>query len=144
MTQRSTTRRRLPIVLLGTLLGLGPIAARAEEDPFGGALFPPDLVLRHRIELGIDAGQIEAIKAEIQRVQPLFLDWQLELQSELGELRRRVEQERPDEAEVLAQLDRVLELEREIKRAQVGLLVRIKALLDPGQQERLRGLRGKE
>ncbi len=45
---------------------------------------------------------------------------------------------------MLAQLDRIRQLEREVKRAQVGLLVRIKRLLEPGQQERLKALRERE
>jgi hypothetical protein len=46
-----------------------------------------------------------------------------------------------DEAQTLAQVDRVLGIEREIKRAHMGLLVRIKNLLSPDQQGTLAGLR---
>jgi len=46
-----------------------------------------------------------------------------------------------NEALVLAQIDRVLAVEREIKRAQVGLLVRIKNTLSAEQQAKLAELR---
>jgi hypothetical protein len=46
-----------------------------------------------------------------------------------------------NEALVLAQIDRVLAIEREIKRAQVGLLIRIRNTLSAQQQARLADLR---
>ncbi len=128
-------------VLLSAFLVLPAAPARAEDDPFAGALFPPDLVLRHMTDLGLDADQISAIKDEVRQAQSFFLDRQVELQTEMGRLRELIEPARPDEDAVLAQLDRVLELERGIKRAQIGLLVRIKRLLRPEQQETLRTLR---
>ena len=48
-----------------------------------------------------------------------------------------------DEAQVMAQLDKVLNAEREVKRAQIALMVRIKNKLTPEQQSRLRQSRGK-
>ena len=38
---------------------------------------------------------------------------------------------------MLAQVDRILALEREIKKAQISLLVRIKNILTPAQQAKL-------
>jgi len=52
-------------------------------------------------------------------------------------------QQRVDEQQVLAQLEKVLAAEREIKREQVTLLVRIKNKLSPEQQGKLSELRGK-
>jgi hypothetical protein len=43
----------------------------------------------------------------------------------------------------MAQLDKVLNTEREVKRTQIALMVRIKNKLTPEQQSRLRQLRGK-
>jgi Spy/CpxP family protein refolding chaperone len=48
-----------------------------------------------------------------------------------------------DEQQVLAQLERVLAAEREIKKEQVTLLVRIKNKLTPEQQGKLAELRSK-
>jgi Spy/CpxP family protein refolding chaperone len=51
-------------------------------------------------------------------------------------------QEKPvDEAKVLAQVDRILALEKEVKKTQIGLLVRIKNLLTPAQQAKLMEMR---
>jgi len=54
-----------------------------------------------------------------------------------------VKQPRVDEPQVLAQLEKVLAIEREIKRAQVALLVRIKNNLTPEQQTKLLEIRNK-
>jgi Spy/CpxP family protein refolding chaperone len=50
---------------------------------------------------------------------------------------------RVDETAALAQVDKVLGMEREVKRAQVSLLIQIKNLLTPAQQQRLFELRSK-
>jgi Spy/CpxP family protein refolding chaperone len=42
-----------------------------------------------------------------------------------------------NEQQALAQLDRVLEIEREIKRLHIGLAVRLKNRLTPEQQDQL-------
>jgi len=55
-----------------------------------------------------------------------------------------VKQPRVDEQQALAQLDKVLAAEREIKKEQVTLLVRIKNKLTPEQQSKLSELRGKQ
>ena len=46
-----------------------------------------------------------------------------------------------DEAAVLTQADKVLSLEREVKRTQLSLLIRIKNLLSDAQQDKLMELR---
>lgn len=128
---------RLLTLVAFAVLAMVALPALAEEDPFAGALFPPDLVFSRMSDLDLDAAQVTAIKEEVRMAQSYFLDRQLDLQAEMGKLRKSVEPARVDESATLAQLDRVLALEREIKRAQVGLLVRIKNLLRPEQQERL-------
>jgi Spy/CpxP family protein refolding chaperone len=66
------------------------------------------------------------------------VDLQWKMQDEAQKLTELVEGARVDEAQTLAQVDRVLGIEREIKRAHMALLVRIKNLLTPEQQEALR------
>lgn len=50
-------------------------------------------------------------------------------------------QSRVVESQVLSQLDKVLSVEREIKRTQIGLMIRIKNVLTVEQQAKLRQLR---
>ena len=114
---------------------------RAADDPLAGAFFPPELVMRHLVEIGLDEAQQNGIKQAIGRAQTIFLDRQLAMQTDLGKLQVLVRPPRVDAAAAIEQLDRVLALEREVKRAQIGLLVEIKNLLRPEQQQRLAALR---
>lgn len=136
---RRSHRLCLLLISLSMFLSVS-MSVAAEEDPFNGVLFPPELIFSRMSELGLDTAQVNAIKEEVRRAQSYFLDRQLDLQAEMEKIRRLVEPATIDEEATLAQLDRVLALEREIKRAQVGLLVRIKNLLRPEQQQRLAAL----
>jgi Spy/CpxP family protein refolding chaperone len=124
------------------LLVLLSAAASAEapggnDDPFSRYLFPPDRIMGHSLEIGLEDAQKTAIKNEVQKAQSKFTDAQFELQAE-GEKMIRLLQERPvDEARVLAQVDRILAIEKEIKKTQIALLVRIKNVLTPAQQAKL-------
>jgi len=66
---------------------------------------------------------------------------QEQLQAEAEKMVELVKQGRPDESKTLAQLDKVLNLEREIKRAQIALLIKIKNSLTPEQQTKLREIK---
>jgi Spy/CpxP family protein refolding chaperone len=129
--------------LLGICLGLLlPIVALAEmtpapDDPFAAYLFPPDRVMSHSLELGLDDAQKTAIKGEVQKVQNKFTDLQFELQGESEKMVRLLQEKPVDEAKVLAEVDRILALEKDIKKMQISLLVRIKNILTPAQQAKL-------
>jgi Spy/CpxP family protein refolding chaperone len=107
------------------------------EDPFARYLFPPERVMGHAREIGLEDSQRTAIKNEVQKVQPRFLDLQFDMQSEGEKLTRLLRESRVDEARVLAEIDRILGIEKDIKRMQVTLLVRIKNVLTPAQQAKL-------
>jgi hypothetical protein len=66
-----------------------------------------------------------------------------DMQSESEKLVPLLKARPVDENAVLAQVDQVLNREREIKKAQISLLVRIKNLLTEGQQNKLMELRRK-
>ena len=107
------------------------------EDPFATYLFPPDRVMGKSQEIGLEDAQRHAIRDEVQKVQPKFTDLQFELQDESGKMVRLLQAKPVDEARVLNEVDRILGLEKQIKKLQVSLLVRIKNILTPAQQARL-------
>ena len=111
--------------------------APAGEDPFGRYLFPPDRVIGHALELGLTDAQKSAVRNEVQKAQGKFVDLQFELQGESEKMSRLLQEQPVDEGKVLAEVDRILALEKEIKRMQVSLLVRIKNALTPAQQAKL-------
>lgn len=110
---------------------------KAAADPLANAFFPPDLVMRHQQTIGLTAEQRSAIVAAIQQTQPRFIEAQWQLEAETSSLSQMVTGPRIDQQAVLAQIDRILDLERQIKRAQIELLVRIKNQLTEEQQQRL-------
>src|SRR5688572_5705430 len=111
------------------------------DDPFASHLFPPELVMEHQRELGLGDPQRTAIVNELQRSQASFVELQWKMSAESEQLETLLESATVNESAVLAQIDRVLAVEREIKRAQVALLVRIKNSLTAQQQARLAELR---
>ena len=125
------------------LLSLGALASAETDSPQSGEnpleryLFPPEKVIAHSQEISLDEAQRNGIREDVHKAQGKFLDLQFDLQTE-GEKLARLLQEKPiDETKVLAQIDRILTLEREVKKTQVSLLVRIKNLLTPAQQAKL-------
>jgi TonB-dependent SusC/RagA subfamily outer membrane receptor len=115
--------------------------APALDAPFARHLFAPDLIMAHQSELGLQDAQRRAIVDELERAQASFVELQWKLSAESEQLETLLRPASVNEALVLAQIDRVLAAEREIKRAQVGLLIRIKNSLSPQQQAKLAELR---
>ncbi len=128
-----------------TVLGLA-LPTRAEEpppaaDPFAGKLFPPELIMSHQAELGLDDRQREAILKELERAQSQFprLQWQLQAASQ--QLSRLLDAPQVDEAKALAQAAEVMKLETEIKRTHLTLLIRIRNALTEVQRSKLQAIR---
>jgi Spy/CpxP family protein refolding chaperone len=122
------------------------VTARGQQpnpDPIGQNLFAPELVLQHQEAIGLTAEQKEYFKTEIRQTQVKFTELQWKLQDEMEKMVALVSQSHVDEQQVLAQLEKVLAAEREVKRVQVTLLVRIKNKLTPEQQSKLVDLRNK-
>ena len=123
------------------VLTAGAWAQKPGDDPIAQALFPPELVMKYHQEINLDEGQSRAIKEAIQRAQTKFLDMQWDMQAEAEKLVKLLKARPVDESAVLAQMDQVLNREREIKKAQISLLIHIKNLLSEAQQNKLMELR---
>ncbi len=115
--------------------------SKPADDPLAQNLFPPELVMKYRQEINLDEGQSKTIKEAIQKAQAKFLDMQWDMQSETEKLARLLKAPKVDENAVLAEVDLVLNREREIKKTQITLLVRIKNALTEAQQNKLMELR---
>ncbi len=132
----------IAVVLVAASLTVAPVARGQQSgDPVGDNLFAPELVMQHQQELGLTDDQRSAIIAEISRAQPKATELQWQLQREVQALAALLKVDPIDEVKMLAQLDRVLAAEREIKRVQLALLVRIKNRLTPEQRTRLQTIR---
>lgn len=110
-------------------------------DPLAHLMFPPDMILGHARELNLSDEQKAFMRAEVQKATSTFQDLQWKLQDEAELLHETMKSASVNEQQALAQLDKVLDIEREIKRLHIGLAVRLKNRLTPEQQEQLHKMR---
>jgi Spy/CpxP family protein refolding chaperone len=128
--------------MLATFLAvsLRAIAQTPPPDPIRDALLPPDFVMNHQQELGLSDDQKKAIVADVQAAEEHFKSSQKQIEAATSKLVDILNQSRIDQAKALAQMDAVLDVEREIKHAQLTLMVQIKNELTPDQQATARKL----
>ena len=126
-------------LLLFTVVTVG--AQQPGSDPFGEAFFPPELVMQHQQTIGLTDQQKTFLKTTLRKAQTQFTELQWQLSDESEKLGALVKQDPVDEQAVLAQLDKVLNAEREIKRTQLSLVIQIRNNLTPEQRARLTELR---
>lgn len=108
---------------------------------FLNQVFSPKVVMEHQQEIALKPAQADAIKQAMLETQKQLLDLQWQLDSESEALSKLLAADHVDEAAVLAKLDRVTEIEKQVKKANFALLVRIKNQLDGEQQKKLRTYR---
>ncbi len=94
--------------------------------------------------IGLTEEQRDALRNEIRQATRQFTDMQWALQDEMERLLTLLKPPKVDEKLATAQLDKVLGAEREIKRAQFTLLVRLRNKLNPEQQAKLREIQKPE
>ena len=107
------------------------------DDPLADAMFPPDMIMQHQRELGLTDQQKTFMRGEIQRTTTRFNELQWQLQDAMEALHETMKAPQINEQQALAQLDKVLDAEREIKRLHIGMGIRIKNQLTPEQQAKL-------
>lgn len=138
-------KRAWTVILTAALVlpGLGWAESPPDpgQDPLAAFVFPPELVMRHASEIGLDERQRAAVKDAVVKMQGRFLELQWDVQAESEKMARLLQANPVDEAALLAQADKVMALEREVKRTHLTLLVRIKNLLTDAQRAKLGELR---
>ena len=110
-------------------------------DPLGDVMFPPDLIMGHARELGLTDEQKAFMRGEIQKTTARFLELQWQLQDAMESLHQTMKSNAVDEPQALAQLDKVLDTERQIKHLHFSLGIRLKNQLTAEQQGKLRAMR---
>ncbi len=130
----------LPLCLLLAAPSLAQPPA-PPDDPLRDYFLPPELVMQNQQAIGLGDDQKTFFKTELRQAQQRFTELQWKLEDEMERFVTLVKQPQVDEQQALAQLDRVLAAEREVKRTQISLLIRIKDHLRPDQQARLQEIR---
>ena len=146
--------RMIRVLAFLVIAGIAPLGAQGPmggppggpqggppQDPFGRFFFPPEMVMQHQGEIGLTDAQRATLTTAIQTAQSKFVEAQFKLSAEGEKLAKLLQSPTIDEGQALEQVDHILALEREVKRAQVGLMVRIKNTLTAAQQTKLNQLR---
>lgn len=107
------------------------------EDPLFATLYPPELIMQHRRAISLTDEQRDQISQLIGRVQGDVLNLQWELQDEMQQLAQVTGRPRVDLDEALDEIGDVLDKEKDIKLAHMEMLIRIKNVLTPDQQQML-------
>jgi heavy-metal resistance protein/TonB-dependent receptor-like protein len=124
-------------VVVASMRGEPTPPARPPQDPIAKFLYPPEMVMAHQEAIGLDVKQRVAIPLLALELQKNVIDVQFKLAANGEKLARLLAAPSVDEAAVLQQIDQVLASEREVKRAQLTMLIRIKNQLTPAQQAAL-------
>lgn len=138
-------RALISLLLLSCVVLAGAAEAPAgKDDPLARSFFPPELVMGHQQQIGLEEDQRETIKKEIGKAQSKFLDFQWQIQKESEKL-IQFSQARPvEEGKVLAQAEAVMRIETDMKKTHLALLIRIKNTLTAEQQAKLMEVRRRE
>lgn len=135
-------KTKLAVLLLMAANAWGQ-GAPGQAGPLTEFFFTPEAVMQNQQAIGLTDEQKNSVKAELKQAQAKFTDLQWQLFGQQEETARLSRQERVDEAALLAAFDKVLATETEIKKTHLSLLARVKNILTPEQQTKLRELRPK-
>lgn len=106
-------------------------------DPLTEHLFPPDLIMHNADEINLTDEQREQVEAEMRKAHERFEEMQAKREKLLEETGALLKKERIDESAALAQLEKVLNQERELRRAHLSLMIALKNKLTREQQTKL-------
>jgi len=125
------------LALATTLLPTGTSAAE-DDDPFDGRLLPVELVMAFRRDIGLTREQSETIGTLVVELQQAVAEKQWRMQSAYFDLLEVLDAERIDRQRALELTETAVDLENEIKLAQVALLIDVRNLLSAEQVRFLR------
>jgi Spy/CpxP family protein refolding chaperone len=102
---------------------------------------PPELIMQNQQVLGLSDEQKKAIREIMKKSVSDFTDLQWQESSEQETMGSLLKQEKVDEAKAIAQLDKLLNIENGIKRLHMSTMIKVKNLLTPEQQAKLRTIK---
>jgi len=122
------------LVLAVASLSVGvALAAGPKEDVFKGKLFPPNVILEHRAEIGLSKAQFKAIRAAVVEVQAGVAEHEWDMQEAYQVLMQELDKSPIDENRVMENANKALLAENQVKKKQMSMLVRLKNLLTEEQ-----------
>lgn len=132
-----TNMKNILTILLCLMGGIHGLA----QDSFQKELFSVDAVLKYRNEIGLSPQQVENIKKIYDDHIRLFNSKKWDLDAELVTLNKYLSQTTVDEKSSMAQMEKIMTLEDQLKRMKLGMLIKVKNELKEPQQAQLKNLR---
>ena len=120
------------------------LAIRAQSphvDPLVENLFPPDLIMHNAEAIGLTEEQHERLRAEMQKAHDRFEELHSKLQKQREATAALLRKEQVDEAAALAQFEKLFEVERDVRRGHLTLMLALKNKLTPEQQTKLQEIK---
>lgn len=115
-----------------------PSRNRPHQPHLKQGFFPPEMVMRNQQKIGLTSSQQQYISQEMQQTQAEFTKLQWELHKEMEKMHALTQKNSINEKNTLHQLEKILAIERKIKKQQLTLMIRIKNKLTGKQQEMLK------
>lgn len=129
----------LALAGVGLLLIVSAASAQ-DKDVFKGKLFPPNVILEHQDALGLSKEQFTAIRAAVVEVQANVAEHEWDLREAYQRVLAALDETPIDERKVLANVEKALLAENEVKKLQVAMLIELRNLLSAEQVEYLQSL----
>lgn len=135
---------KLAVLTAVCILCLSALAAaqgqRDPKDVFRDKLFAPQVILEHRDELGLTKEQFTAIRAAVVEVQTNVAGHEWDLREAYLDVIEDLDDSPVDEARIMANVEKALLAENEVKKLQVAMLLRLRNLLTDEQVEYLKSV----
>jgi len=116
--------------------------SEAANDEVRALVYSPEFIFANRRVIVLTDRQRDQMVVDMQGLQRRLISEQEQMQDAREALIAALRAEPANEARVLAALDTVLNIERDVKRLQLQALVRLRDSLTPTQRARLNELRG--
>ncbi len=113
------------------------------QDVFKAELFSAELVLKHREELELSNNQIDNIKNAYTNDMSVYNSLKWDLDAELVKMEGLLSQIQIDSKLALNQMNKILDLEKDLKLKRLNLMINIKNELTEGQQKKLQEIKSK-
>lgn len=116
--------------------------SESAADEIRALVYSPEFIMAYRREIGLSDRQRDRMVADLQDLQRRLIADQDQMLDARTDLIQALRAEPANEARVLAALDTVLNIERDVKRLQLQALMHLRDSLTAAQRARLNDLRG--
>jgi Spy/CpxP family protein refolding chaperone len=104
-------------------------------------LFPPELIMQNAEAINLTEEQQEKLQAEMHKAHERLEEMHSKLEKQREATAELLKKARVDESAAMAQIEKVLDQERELRRAHLALVVALKNKLTPEQQAKLQEIK---